>query len=175
MGKGKDYENELVNKIDRATGRAINVYPVGYSGSHATTAEDLLVTDASTGMNHAIELKKRASEYCYFPEEEIEALVNRQNANTSVYLVVSFSNREVLVVRYFDSVSNEPEYNDLSAVEKFQVLIPDAFDPRVTDSGKLAISKPSLDDWPSARGGSDDEDAILSGLGVNTENSVSID
>jgi Holliday junction resolvase len=175
MGKGKQYENTLTNEIDRATNDTVNVYPVGYSGSHATTAEDILVTDASTGLNYALEVKKIASDYCYIDAEQLEALVARDNGHTVSALVISFSHREPIVTRYYDSVSGvdgAESYNDKSVLEKFATLLPDCTDARITDSNKLAISKPSTDDWPSAQSGSDDVDAICSGLGIVTEKSI---
>lgn len=182
MGRGKDFENELTNKLDRAVGNHVNVYPVGYSGSHATSAEDILVTDASTGLNYALEVKNYTTkERCYIEPDQLEALVDRNNGQTVCALVMKFSRREALVVRYFDEltggqmqVDGAEAYNDASVAEKFAALIPDAFRPKVTDSGNLRLVKPDTDDWPSATSGVSDEDAVLSGLGITTQKSVEV-
>lgn len=181
MGRGKDYENELTTALDRSTDEAVNVYPVGYSGSHAETAEDILIADARTGMNYALEVKNYTTkDYCYFDPEKLEALVARNNGQTVCAIVMKFSRREPLVLRYFDELTEQQvdgatDYNDMSVAEKLAVLAPPVFDPRVTDSGKLALTKPDADDdWPTARGGVDDVDAILSGLGIKTEDSLEV-
>jgi Holliday junction resolvase len=172
----KQWENDKAKEMHRRTGPEIRVYTCGYSGNNAMPQPDVLVTDVTT--NHAMELKGPIqSDRVYIEDEDIEQLLDCENANTAIYLVVKFSRREPLVVRYFDNLTTQQhpeadEYNSLSAVEKFRVLIPSCFNPRVTDSGTLALDKPSTSKWPSASAGSDDADAILSGLGITTDKSV---
>jgi Holliday junction resolvase len=173
------YENDMAKEMHRATGDDVRTYRCGYSGNNAMPQPDVLV--ATTYDNYALELKGPIqSDRCYVDEDDIEQLIECQNAYTRAVLVIKFPRREPLVVQFFQKLTDEQhpeadEYNALSAAEKFAVLIPDAFDPRVTDSGKLAVSKPDTAVWPSASAGSADVDAILSGLGVPTEKSVQVD
>lgn len=179
MGKGRDFEDRIVNGVNRKTADVIQAYPIGFSGGHATTDGDVLVTDANGGVNHLAELKNISSDYCYVETEQLEGLVSRENACTYVYLVVKFSRREPLVMRYFDEITVDAEeaetYNEASIVQKFAYRAPSCFDASVTDSGKLSLKKPDTDDWPSASAGSSDTDAIISGLGIPTEDSISVD
>jgi Holliday junction resolvase len=175
---GHQYENDMAKEMYRRTGDEVRTYRCGYSGNNAMPQPDVLVT--TTYDNYALELKTSQSDRCYIEEDDIEQLIECQTAYTRVALVVKFPRREPLVVQYFKKLTDDQhpdadEYNALSAAEKFAVLIPDAFDPRVTDSGKLALTKPDTAVWPSASEGSDDPEAILSGLGVPTEKSVQVD
>lgn len=174
----KQYENDMAKQIHRATPSHVRAYRCGYSGSNAMPQPDVLVTDVME--NHGLEIKGPIqSDTVYVDADDIEQLRECQNSHTAVYLVVKFSRREPVVVRYFEELTAQqhPEadkFNDMSPAEKFAVLAPDAFNPRVTDSGTLALDKPDTDDWPSASAGSSDVDAILSGLGIKTEKSVEV-
>lgn len=174
------WENKIAKEIHRTTPSRIRAYRCGYSGNNAMPQPDILVTEGH--INHGAELKGPIqSDRLYIDEEDIEQLVACQTGYTAVYLVVKFSHREPCVVQYFEeltgtqsSVGGAADYNDMTPVEKFATLVPEAFDPSVTDSNALALSKPSTDDWPSAQAGSDDVDAIMSGMGVVTEKSVEV-
>lgn len=171
----------MAKEIYRSTDDHVRAYRCGYSGNGALPQPDVLVTD--TMQNHALELKGPiASERVYVEADDVDQLVECQTANTAVYLVVKFQRREPMVVRYFDQLSGgqksldgADEYDALSAAEKLAVLVPDPFDPRVTDGGALALDKPETSSWPSASAGSDDVDAILSGIGIATDKSTEID
>lgn len=167
------WENLKAKEIYRKTGPEIRTYRCGYSGSNAMPQPDVLLTTPTN--NYAIEMKGPiATDYCSVEEDDIDQLVECTNSYTTAALVIKFQRREALVVRFFDKASGIDEYDDLSPAEKFAALIPQEFDPRVTDSGTLRVTKPDTDEWPSATAGSDDVDAILSGLGIPTDDSVVI-
>jgi Holliday junction resolvase len=174
----KQWENDMAKEIYRATDDHIKTYTCGYSGNNAFPQPDILITDVS--MNHGAELKGPIqSDVCYVDENDIEQLLDCQNSNTAVYLVVKFSRREPIVMRYFEKLTgkqhrNADEYNDMSPAEKFAVLAPNCTNARVTSAGTLALDKPSTDDWPSATEGSEDHVAIMSGIGLVTDDSVAV-
>lgn len=176
----KQYENDIAKRIHEETHDGIRTYRCGYSGNNAMAQPDILITTPS--INHAVELKGPIqSDRCYVEEEDLEQLVECSNGYTTAILSVKFQNREPMVVRYFGDLTNAQkhvdgaaEYEEMSVAEKFAALAPASMNPRVTDGGRLALDKPSLDDWPSARSGSDDEHAILSGIGVPTWQSVEV-
>lgn len=170
----KQWENEKAKEIHRQTGTDVRTYRCGYSGSNAMPQPDVLITTPTN--NYAVEMKGPiAGEYCSVDEDDIEQIVECTNSYTTAALVIKFQNRETLVVRFFDKASGIEAYDDLTPAEKFAALIPNEFDPRVTDSGTLRVTKPDLDSgWPSAQAGSGDVDAILSGLGIPTGDSVVI-
>ena len=175
------YENTIAKRIHRQTPSHIRAYRCGYSGNNAMPQPDILVTTPS--QNHGVELKGPIqSERVYIDDEDLEQLYECQNAYTSVYLGIKFQRREPLVVRYFEkltggqqSVDGADEYNEMDIPDQFATLIPSAFNPRVTDADTLALDKPSTDDWPSATKGSDDVDALLSGMGVVTPDSIEVE
>lgn len=176
----KQYENDIAKQIHRGTDGHIRAYRCGYSGSNAMPQPDVLVTTGT--VNYAMEIKGPIqSGHCYVDEEDLEQLEDCENGYTAAVLVVKFQNREPMVVRYFGDLTNAQsvvkgakEYEDMSVAERMAALTPNAFDPSVTDSGTLSLTKPDTDDWPSARAGSDDVDAILSGVGVPTDESVEV-
>lgn len=171
------YEHDMANAVYRKTEDHVKVYPCGYSGSNAMPQPDVLVCEPQ--QNHAMEIKGPIqSERHYIDAEEFEQLLACEAPTTAVYLVVKFSRREPVVVRYWRSFDDPTagglpaDYNDLSPVEQFVELFPAAFEPRVTDGGALGLDKPDTDDWPSASAGADDVDAICSGLGLTTDRSI---
>lgn len=169
------YEHTVVNSIYNETPHYIKVYPCGFSGSNAIPQPDILVTEPH-GLNHAIELKKSRSDYVYVDEEDIEQLIECEGPATPVYLVVKFTNRQPVVIRYYGDVTNAPDgWDELSPTERFARLAPDAFDANVTDSGNLSLSRPSTEEWPSSRAGMDDAVAVVNGCGIDNEHSQDID
>lgn len=172
------FENDLAKRIHRQSRDEIRAYRCGYSGSNAMPQPDVLVTTET--VNYAVELKGPiASERHYVEEDDLQQLVECGNGHTIPVLAVRFQNRELMVVRYFESIGGSSEladgWDDLSVTAQFARLAPDSFDPNVTDSGSLSLTKASTDDWPSATAGSDDVDALLSGMGVPTEDSTVVD
>lgn len=161
----KVYENEIANEIHRNTPTAIRSYRCGYSGSLAIPQPDLLVT--APDMLHAMELKGPIQlDRLYIDAEDIEQLVECENHQTAVYLVVKFQRRAPMVVRYYGDMTNaDEEWTDMTPTERLAVLVPDAFDPHVTDNDNLRIDKPTLDEWDSGYG-EDDYEQILHGVGI---------
>lgn len=166
-----DYEHRLANGIYDCTGPEVRAYRCGYSGNSAMPQPDFVVTEPTHV--YAVESKGPIqTEYCHIEEDDVRQLIDCQNSYTSVHLVVKFSNREPLVLRYFDNVSGRgdsvvpDDYDEYTPAEKFAWLAPEAFDARVTDSGTLALTKPDTDEWPSTKAGLDDVEAVVSGLGI---------
>lgn len=176
-----DYENDIAKKVHRGTRSAIRAYRCGYSGNGAAPQPDVLLTTPTE--NYAVELKGPIqSDRVYVDDEDIDQLVDCTNTYTAAALVVKFSHREPVVVRYFPKLSGDQmvaegakAYNEAEPAEKLARLVPDAFNARITESGSLALDKPTTDEWPSATAGASDVDAILSGLGIATESSVEVE
>jgi Holliday junction resolvase len=171
----KQYENDMAKEMHRATDDSVRAVRAGFSGSNAMPQPDVLVT-TPTG-NYGLELKGPIqSDTVRITEDDLEQLLEFANGYTRVGLVVKFSRREPLVVMHIPHVSGIEGWEDMSAAEQFQKLIPSAIPSRVSDeSGALLIDKPGTDDWPSAQAGSADHDAILSGLGIPTDKSIEIE
>lgn len=175
----KQWENEKAKNIHRQTGEETRVYTCGYSGNNAMPQPDILLTRPT--QDYGLELKGPIKkDTCYVQADDIDQIMQCSNSYTIVGLVIKFQRREPLVVRHFEKLSSDQHpdaenYNGYSPAEQFAALIAPCFDPRVTDAGTLAVDKPSTEDWPSATAGSSDEDAILSGLGIPTEESTTIE
>lgn len=172
MGKGRSYENQLVNNINTDDG-TVEAWPLGFSGSQATIDADILLTTARD--NYLVEAKTASTAYCVVDTEQLERLVSGENPYTSAVLNVKYSNRRSVTVQFYESLTGEDDYDDLSVTEKFAFLTPDCFDPRVRDSGALALTKPSLDDWHSAQASGEPYACLLSDLGLPNEYSEEID
>lgn len=170
----KQYENDIAKAIFRNTGGEIRAYRCGYSGSNAMPQPDVLVTlpAQNVGMELKGPLKK---DVIYVEQDDLEQLIECMNADTVVALVVKFQNRKPLVVRYYDAVVGREEWDDISDLEKWEALVPEAFDPKLTDEGNLRIRKPDTDEWPSARASEDDYMEICGELGIPTTKSTEIE
>lgn len=163
------FENEVAKTVHRNTPSAVRAYRCGYSGSNAMPQPDVLVTTPT--VNYGVELKgPLARDHIYVDEDDLQQLVDCANATTVVALGVKFQRREMMIVRHFEDISGKhphaDRYDEMSVAKQFAVLAPDAFDPSTTDSGSLRLEKPSTENWPSATAGTDDEVALLSGLGI---------
>ena len=159
---GLTWENEVANAFGRQTGDVIRVYPNGYSGNGALPATDIVITD---GVHvHGVELKRHScdrGEYKYsLDEDDFEQLLAVQNDYTKTHVGVKFTNCELLTAEV-PSVASPQQ-----AADTLCERIPPAFDPHITKSGNLRLTKPELDDWPSSRGGMDDHRALASHLGL---------
>lgn len=143
--QGKQYESDLANELYRNTDWNVQAFPLGYSGNHSSPAGDILVT--TMGRAHQVELKKTSSDdHFYIPLEDLGQLYRCHNKYTSVHLGVKFSRRKLMMatsVKYENGV--EEWLEDL--VDK---RIPDCFDPTITEKS-LRLTKPSTDEWDSAR------------------------
>lgn len=174
------HENDIAKQVHRSTSNEIKVYTCGYSGNNAFPQPDILVTTPT--IHYGVEMKGPIkSDTVYVDEEDLSQLMECRGPSTAVGLYIKFQRREPLVVRHFKELTGSQSdvdeldgYNDASVAEQFKLLIPSAFNPRVTKSGVLACDKPSTDEWSSASAGSDDHQALLSGLGVPTEDSTDV-
>jgi Holliday junction resolvase len=159
--KGRRYEHdvskELTEKLDSGFG-----WPVGYSGNGAQPAPDIVVvTPMCAG---GLELKKTSRDTFGVPASDLRQLLRIGTNFMRVGLGVKFSNREPVIVEpqfppkpMYDFEDDLAEELDGVAVcEQFEATCPSAFEPRVSVHGaeaSLRLSRPSCDDWPSARSG----------------------
>lgn len=170
----KQYENDRAKEIYRQTPPSVRTYRCGYSGSNAMPQPDVLITTYNG--NKALELKGPIqSDRCYVDEDDLQQLVDCENANTEVYLVIKFPHYEPVVVKYYDHIVGEPEWNDKPVAEKFAAMFGKEFDARVTDSGSLSVRTPKDTDWTSTASGRDDTTTILDELGLPHEGSKHIE
>ena len=166
------YEHQVANEVyENVSG--VKAYVAGYSGNSRIPQPDVLVTEP-TGTCHALELKRTSQDRCYIDGDEIRQLVACQGAATMAHLVVKFNNRKPMVTRFYEEVTGD-DWSDLTATEKMCKVIPPCFNPRVTDSGSLALDKPTTDEFESARSSPPDWQVIADGLGLRTEQSTDID
>jgi Holliday junction resolvase len=164
---GKSFENELVNDINRDDTSLASAWPLGYSGSHATVDADILLTTARS--NYAVEAKTASTEYSRVDNDQLERLVATENPYTSAVLFVKFSNRRPVTVQHYGKIEHEDrpdDWDEYTAADRFAFFVPEVFDPRVTDSGTLALTRPSLDDWPSSRASAPSYACLLGDCGL---------
>jgi len=166
------YEHTVANEVYENVAD-VKAYVAGYSGNSRIPQPDVLVTEP-TGTCHALELKNIASDRCYIDGDDIRQLVACQGAATMAHLVVKFNNRKPLVTRYYDDVTGEG-WSGLTPAAKMCKVIPPCFSPRVTDSGSLALDKPTTDEWDSARSSPPDWQVIAESLGIRTGQSTDLD
>lgn len=161
MGKGKDYENFLVNKLYWETSPGIYATRCAYSGSGALPQPDMLVVDNNWNQTHGLEVKKRDPRRnkngTYTPVDVLEPddmeqlkWVNKNGVRT--WVAVKFTNRELLVFEY-----------DNGWIDN----IPECFEPRMVN-GKLKLRKPQTDEWPSAKAGRSDLEVLSEKLDLKT-------
>ena len=154
-GKGRRFEHEVANGVTRDN-EGVVAWPVGYSGNNAVPCPDVVVLSSSRGT--ALELKKTRQDTFGIPRSDLQQLLEVQTNYLDVALLIDFANREPLYVEpKFPSLS-EFGLDDVDPIENFHLSIPDCFDPRRTDGGEeptLRLSKPSTDEWSSARSGLD--------------------
>jgi len=166
------YEHRVANEVyENVSG--VKAYVAGYSGNSRIPQPDVLVTEP-TGTCHALELKNIASDRCYVEENDIRQLVACEGPSTAVYLLVKFSRRRPLVTRYFDDITGR-DWKNKTPAEKFAAIIPDCFDPRVTESGSLALDRPSTERWDSATVSPPDWQVVAQSCGIRTDASTDID
>lgn len=154
---GLQYENKLVRDIYENSDFDTKAYRIGYSGNSSIPSPDFIVFEK--GREFAFEVKKSnigSDEYLYIPLEDLQQLYRCHGKYTSVYLAVKFSRREMMIATSLNLEDGFDEWFE-DMVENF---IPDVFEPKVTDRS-LRLTKPSVDDWHSAREGYDDWERIL--------------
>lgn len=159
--KGRSYEHEVSNEIAR-TDADVFAWPAGYSGNNAVPSPDVLtVTDGGAA---GWELKKRG-DYCGIDASELEQLLSLQRNFFDVGLVVKFSHREPLIVEpAFPSLPSFGLDGGVEPIENFMASVPSPFNGRRTEGGDedtLRLSKPDLDDWPSAKAGQSAAEKII--------------
>lgn len=150
---GLRYENKLANHVHEDTTDEVRVYPIGYSGNHAMPAPDILFTTGEKILG--VEVKRSTistGDYSYIlHSDDFEQMCALENENTDVGFAVKFTRRELYVLPDVSVPDDPSEYADRLAEEVY-----DCFEPHVTDSGNLRLTKPETDEWPSATRGMDD-------------------
>jgi len=167
------YEHTIANEVyENISG--VKAYVAGYSGNSRIPQPDVLLTQPH-GHCHAIESKgPLQSDRCYIDKDDIEQLIACEGASTAVYLLIKFSRRKPLVTRYYDDITRR-DWENKTPAEKFAAIIPDCFDARVTDSGALALDRPSTERWDSATVSPPDWQVVAESCGIRTDASTDID
>lgn len=169
----KQWENVVAREVYRNVSD-VKAYRCGFSGSNAMPQPDVLLTEPH-GDCHAIEAKgPLRDDTCYVPHDDVQQLIACEGPATAVYLLVKFSRRKPLVVRYYDDITGR-DWDDKTAAEKFAVMIPECFDARVTDSETLALDKPPTERWDSATTSPPDWQVVAQSCGIRTEQSTDLD
>jgi len=159
--KGRRYEHDVAKELTEVLDDGFG-WPVGYSGNGAQPAPDIVVvTPMGAG---GLELKKTSQDTFGVSASDLRQLLGIANNVVRVGLGVKFSNREPVIIepqfhpkpQYdFESDLGE-ELTDVAVCEQFEATCPSAFKPRVSERGEepsLRLSRPSCDDWSSARSG----------------------
>jgi len=167
MSKG--YEHTIANGIHDATDDTVRAYRVGFSGSSNKPNPDVLVTTPRD--NHAIEVKRTSKDRFYVESDDIEQLAACENSYTLPWLVVKFTHREPVTIRYFSEATGVDGWTQMSPAERVSKVTPDAFDSSVTDGGNLRLNRPTTDEWASSQSGVTDEVAVLRDIGITNESS----
>ena len=182
-GKGKNYENTLVNAITSVTTDDVWCGAVGYSGNAAGDHCDLMVavspqvTTTHDAVLHAIEAKKRsgkAGNRVYLRGgsdadtgvEELRRLVEETPSWSRAWLAVKFDRRELMVVRA-DRLYRVCTTETTLSGGPIALL-----DPQVTDAGSIGLRKPTTDEWNSATVGNSDEEVVVEALGLPSQTTV---
>jgi Holliday junction resolvase len=139
---GKNLDNEIANIVNKHTTDAVNAHSMRGSGNTAYAEVDVLVRTPHQDV--AIESKRTSvdtGEYAYvLDSDDRDQLAQVNNDYTNTVVLVKFTNREPYV---FDLPVGHLDIEEIH----------DAFEPHVTSSGTLRLSKPETDDWPSATAG----------------------
>jgi Holliday junction resolvase len=159
--KGRRYEHEVAKEVTEELEDGF-AWPVGYSGNGAQPAPDIVVvTPMGAG---GLELKKTSQDTFGVPASDLRQLLRIGTNFMRVGLGVKFSNREPVIIEpqfppkpmydFEDDLGEE--LTDMAVCEQFTVKCPSAFDPRISERGHepiVRLSRPSCDDWESARSG----------------------
>ena len=159
--KGRRYEHDVANGVTRSLDDVI-AWPIGYSGNNAVPCPDVLVIHSGGAV--ALELKTTNSDTFGIEKSDLEQLLSVQKNWMDVALLINFSHREPIFVEPKWPALDAFSHEDVDAIENFKLNVPDAFEPRRTDGGdgeeQLRLSRPSTDEWPSARDGRDSIEVI---------------
>lgn len=161
--KGRRYENDTAVEFHRESPDHATAWPIGYSGSNAIPSADVLLL--SKGGAVALELKTTSQDTFGVAESDLEQLLDVQKNYMDICLVINFANREpVFIEPAFPSLDGFGLDGGPDPIENFMSGTPDVFEPRRTDGGDepmFRVSKPSTDEWPSARSGKDTVEKLI--------------
>lgn len=159
--KGRRYEHDVAKELTEALDDGFG-WPVGYSGNGAQPAPDILVvTPMGAG---GLELKKTSQDTFGVPASDVSQLLRIGTNFMQVGLCVKFSNREPVIIEPLFQPKPQYDFEDdlgeeldeVAVCEQFAATCSSAFEPRVSERGQetsLRLSRPSCDEWASARSG----------------------
>lgn len=166
MGKGKDYELEMVKQCHQITDEAVWATRPDFSGNSKYAFADIaLVYPNNEGHCHGsfVELKKRSAEEGkrsiimsgsskgQSGLEELEELIEMTPEWGDPIVAIKFDHRELIVC---DAVHlHSAIINPDSAVE--------IHGARLTPSDSISMVKPTLEAWESSTAGKDDHVKLL--------------
>lgn len=142
---GVQYENDIVNAINRESPETINAYRAGWADQ-----PDIVITTPK-GIR-VVELKRTAQERFYIRREQLMNLRGYANDYTSPLLIVKFTHREPVCIK-------------VSSTGTLRVYAPNGVNTHWTPEGNLRVDKPTLDQWDSSQAGRSDVDTILDYIG----------
>lgn len=167
MGKGKQYELDIVRDLHEATTEEVWVTRPDFSGNSKYAFADVAIVWPEFRYKEAkgvfLELKKRSpgdgkrasgtmsgSSDGQNGKEELEELVEKTPPWGESTVGVKFPNRELIMydAEYLLSVLRNDEWSAIG-------------DPQLTPSGNISVKKPTLEEWDSAQSGVADVVKIL--------------
>lgn len=163
MGKGRDYENNVVGRLNKYTAQPIQAYPVNDSGSNKGDYPDLLITTPNG--NHAIELKKIGTERKYIDSDDMDQLIRCISSTTTAWVGLSYNNRELCMSCVGSAITRSDETN-FTPRDVLVSNTPDCFNPRIGRTGTYITDKPDTDGWSSQQAGDKSWRVICDSIGV---------
>lgn len=173
--KGKNYELSIKNEIMERTEPNVTALRPDFSGSSKYGVADVVVVwdGYSDGIAEGafLELKKRTadegkrsivmagSSKGESGMDELQSLVDGTPPWAKPYLVVSFNNREIIMMDASTLLDYLTTDDAMYAGHKHGV--------RATKGGNISMVKPTLDVWNSASAGMGDVKKILNYIGVD--------
>lgn len=157
---GLKYEKDVAAAVENNTRDNTRVvFGGGTSGNVRIPQPDLHITSGDIGTVKVdnVEIKRSTQDRFYIEAEDFEQLLETGNSYTNTFVMMKFTRREPLV---FFILPHEEAADVVSR-------IPECFDPHVTKSGSLRLSKPSTENWPSATAGRVDWKALLDGCDID--------
>lgn len=188
MGKGRDYELDMVRGVNEAVDQdTVFSATLDYSGVASDSDADLQIVWPA-GRDYwrmaLVELKKRSGDAGKrFPTHPLDGSTPDQNGMTELrrlastgpswsdrYFALKPDHRELVV---FDAewllwhVTDGDEGRGSPYTDEPTERAVSAFSPRQTRGGNVSMRKPTLDEWESSTAGRDDVAKLLDSIGVN--------
>lgn len=193
-GKGKRFELDTKNAINRDTHDWVKAHRPDYSGSSVGEVADIMVVwqaerfDPQHPCGHAErhvvygELKKRSgvdegnrkvvmsgSSNGQSGLEELAELVDESPPWSGTYVGIKFQNRELIVIDacvLLHWLQRDKEGWGMEFIDR-SVEQCKQHGARLTPSDNISMIKPELDDWPSSQSGLDDHIKFARSIGLD--------